>query len=457
MKINRIFREYAPDQLLLLPPDMREWLPEDHLVWFVREIVAELDLRAILTSYDGSRGGQPAYDPIMMTALLIYGYCVGMASSRKIERATYESVPFRVLAADQHPDHDTIAAFRHRHLEALGGLFVQVLQMCQRAGLVKLGRVALDGTKMKANASRHKAMSYGRMEGEIQRLETEVAKLLAEAEATDAAEDALYGKGKRGDELPAELKRRTDRIAKIRKAKSELEAEARERAEAEQAEYEKKVEAREARGGAGKPPRKPEETPDPKTQRNFTDGDSRIMPISTGGFQQCYNCQAAVDEKAQVIVAAEVTQNPCDMNELEPMVKAIEKNLNGKKPKKLLADSGYYSEAHVNFLNERGIDPYLATGRLKHDKKDLAPRGRIPKNADTKQRMARKLRTAKGRATYAARKKIVEPVFGQVKQARGLRDFLLRGFEKVLQEWRLICATHNLLKLAVARRQPSMG
>jgi transposase len=457
MSQKQTFRQYAPDQLLLLPPDIREWLPEDHLVWFVRDVVAELDLRAILATYDGSRGGQPAYDPTMMTALLVYGYCVGMASSRKIERATYESVPFRVLAADQHPDHDTIAAFRRRHLAALGGLFVQVLQMCRRAGLVKLGRVALDGTKMKANASRHKAMSYGRMDGEIERLEREVAQLLTEAEATDAAEDALYGNGKRGDELPAELKRRTDRIAKIRKAKAEIEAEARAKAEAEQAEYEKKVKAREARGGAGQPPRKPDPTPEAKAQRNFTDGDSRIMPISTGGFQQCYNCQAAVDETAQVIVAAETTQSPNDMNELEPMVEAIEKNLDGKKPKKLLADAGYYSEEHVKFLEARGIDPYLATGRLKHGEKELAPRGRIPKNAGAKWRMARKLRTAKGRATYAARKKIVEPVFGQIKQARGLRDLLLRGYEKVREEWRLICAAHNLLKLAGARWSPALG
>jgi transposase len=456
MRMNHTFREYAPDQLLLLPPDMREWLPEDHLVWFMRDVVAQLDLRAILATYDGSRGGQPAYDPTMMTALLVYAYCVGMASSRKIERAMYESVPFRVLAADQHPDHDTIAAFRQRHLEALGGLFVQVLQLCRRAGLVKLGRVALDGTKMKANASRHKAMSYGRMAGEIERLEAEVAKLLAEAEATDQAEDALYGKGQRGDELPAELKRRSDRIAKIRQAKAELEAEARQRAEAQQAEYEKKVEAREARGGAGKPLRQPDPTPDAKAQRNFTDGDSRIMPVATGGFQQCYNCQAAVDEQAQVIVAAETTQSPIDMNELEPMVEAIEKNL-GKKPKRLLADAGYYSEDHVKFLNERGIDSYLAPGRLKHGEKDLAPRGRIPKNANAKERMARKLRTAKGRATYARRKAIVEPVFGQIKQARGLRGVLLRGFEKVRQEWRLICATHNLLKLAGARWQPTAG
>jgi transposase len=451
MKMNQIFREFAPDQLLLLPPDMREWLPEDHLVWFVRDVVAELDLRAILTTYDNSRGGQPAYDPAMMTALLVYAYCVGTASSRKIERATYESVPFRVLTADQHPDHDTIAAFRRRHLAALGGLFVQVLDLCRRAGLVKLGRVALDGTKIKANASRHKAMSYGRMAGEIERIEGEVAQLLAEAEAADQAEDALYGKGKRGDELPKELKRRVDRIGKIRQAKAALEAEAHERAAAEQAEYEQKVAAREARGGAGKPPRKPDPTPEDKTQRNFTDGDSRIMPISSGGFDQCYNCQAVVDEAAQVIVAAEVTQSPIDMNELEPMIELMEENLDGQRPDQFLADAGYYSEAHVKFLESRGIDPYLATGRLRHGEKAPAAGGRIALGASAKEQMACKLRTVKGRATYARRKAIVEPVFGQIKQARGLCGVLLRGVEKVRDEWRLICATHNLLKLAGAR------
>jgi transposase len=455
MKTKQTFREYAPDQLLLLPPDMREWLPEDHLVWFVRDVVAELDLRAILAAYDGSRGGQPAYDPAMMTALLVYAYCVGMPSSRKIERATYENVPFRVLAADQHPDHDTIAAFRRRHLAALSGLFVQVLALCRRAGLVKLGRVALDGTKVKANASRHKAMSYGRMAGELERLEGEVADLLAEAEATDQAEDVRYGRGKRGDELPMELKRRISRIGKIRQAKAALEAEAGERAAAEQAEYEKKVAAREARGGRGKPPRKPNDKPDEKAQRNFTDPDSRIMPVASGGFGQCYNCQAVVDEAAQVIVAAVATQSPNDARQVEPMVAEMERNLNGDRPQQFLGDAGYFSEADVEFLEARGIDPYLATGRLKHGEKLAAPRGRIPKDATVKQRMARKLRTAKGRATYARRKAIVEPVFGQIKQARGLRGVLLRGLEKVRGEWLLICATHNLLKLAVAGWRPA--
>lgn len=455
MKMKRRFREFAPDQLLLLPPDMREWLPEDHLVWFVRDVVAELDLRAILAVYDASRGGQPAYDPAMMTALLVYAYCVGMPSSRKIERATYESVPFRVLSADQHPDHDTIAAFRRRHLAALSGLFVQVLELCRRAGLVKLGRVALDGTKLKANASRHKAMSYGRMAGELERLEQEVAELLKEAETVDAAEDARYGQGKRGDELPEDLKRREGRIAKIRQAKAALEQEALERAAVEQPEYEKKVAAREERGGAGKPPSKPSSEPDAKAQRNFTDPDSRIMPVASGGFEQCYNCQAVVDDKAQVIVAALATQSPNDARQLQPLVAEMEKNLNGTRPRQFLADAGYFSETDVEFLQTRGIDPYLATGRLKHGEKPVAPRGRVPKSATAKQRMARKLRTLKGRASYARRKAIVEPVFGQIKQARGLRGLLLRGLEKVRGEWLLICATHNLLKLAGSGWRPA--
>lgn len=298
------FKEYAPDQLLLLPPDLREWLPEGHLVWFIRDVVAEVDLRAIRATYDRSRGGQPAYDPQMMTGLLLYAYCVGMPSSRKIERATYEQVPFRVLSADQHPDHDTIAAFRQRHLQQLAALFVQVLGLCRRAGLVKLGHVALDGTKIKANASRNKAMSYGRMRDELERLELEVSDLLAEAEMTDRQEDKRYGKGQRGEELPEELRRRRSRIAKIREAKAALEAEARERAEGEQETYARKKQAwdnrKQRRGGT--PPRKPDPSVDPKAQRNFTDPDSRIMPVGSGqGFEQSYNAQAAVDERAQVI------------------------------------------------------------------------------------------------------------------------------------------------------------
>ena len=459
MSKRQKFKEYAPDQLLLLPPDMREWLPEDHQVWFIAEVVEQLDLRAIEAAYDGSRGGQPAYDPRMMTALLLYAYCVGMPSSRKIERATYEQVPFRVLSADQHPDHDTIAEFRRRHLEALAGLFVQVLAMCRRAGLVKLGHVALDGTKIKANASRNKAMSYGRMERELARLEQEVADLLAEAEAVDAEEDGRWGKRRRGDELPVELRRRTDRIAKIRQAKAALEHEARERARREQQAYEKKKQAwdnrKERRGGRA--PREPSAEVDPKAQRNFTDPDSRIMPLGSGrGFEQCYNAQAAVDSKAQIIIGARVTQSPIDAHQLKPMIETIERNLDGERPRRLSTDNGYCSEDHMEYLEGKRIDPYLATGKAKHGRRPApAPRGRIPNNATLTDRMARKLRTARGRAIYAKRKHIVEPVFGQIKQARGLRQLLLRGLGKAQGEWMLICTTHNLLKLSRSGFRPS--
>lgn len=456
MNKRRKFKEYAPDQLLLLPPDMREWLPEDHLVWMIADVVEELDLRAIEAAYDGSRGGQPAYDPRMMTGLLLYAYCVGMPSSRKIERATYEQVPFGVLSADQHPDHDTIAEFRRRHLAALAGLFVQVLAMCRRAGLVKLGHVALDGTKIKANASRNKAMSYGRMERELARLEQEAADLLGEAEAVDAEEDRRWGKGRPCDELPEQLRRRTDRIAKIRQAKAALEEEARERAGRAQEAYEKKKEAWKKRRG-GTEPREPSDQVDPKAQRNFTDPDSRIMPLGAGrGFEQCYNAQAAVDAKAQIIVGARVTQSPIDAHQLKPMIETIERNLDGERPRRLSADNGYYSEDHIEYLEGKQIDPYLATGKVKHGMRPApAPRGPIPKDATLTDRMARKLRTARGRATYAKRKHIVEPVFGQIKQARGLRQLNLRGLDKAKGEWALICTTHNLLKLARSGFRPT--
>lgn len=452
MRNRERFKEFAPDQLLLLPPDMREWLPADHLVWFIRDIVNELDLRAIRAAYDRSRGGQPAYDPRMMTGLLLYAYCVGMPSSRKIERATYEQVPFRVLTADQHPDHDTIAAFRQRHLKDLAALFVQVLAMCRRAGLVKLGHVALDGTKFKANASRNKAMSYGRMQAELDRLELEATDLLAEAEMTDRLEDERYGKGRRGDELPEELARRTSRIAKIREAKAALEAEARERAEREHKTYEEKKEAwenrKERRGGT--PPKKPDPAVDPRAQRNFTDPDSRIMPAGAGrGFEQGYNAQAAVDEHAQIILGSRVTQSPIDAHQLQPMIDVLEQTLEQDLPRRLSADRGFWSPLHPEYLKNKGIEGYIATEKVKHNAPHPTPppRGRIPKEATAMERMARKLRTRTGRAVYAKRKHIVEPVFGQIKQARGFRQVSFRGLEKVTAEWTLICLTHNLLKL----------
>jgi len=445
MKTQPNFRVYNPDQLLLLPPDLAQWLPEDHLVYFMRDVAGQLDLSDIYATYDGSKGGYPAYHPEMMVALLLYAYCVGMPSSRQIEKACKELIPFRVLTANQHPDHDTIAEFRRRHLKALAALFVQVLHLCQKAGLVKLGHVALDGTKVKANASKHKAMSYARMQKSVGELEAEVQRLLGEAEATDEAEDQRYGKGRRGDELPEELRFKQSRLAKIKEAKEALEREARERAEEQRREQEENQEGRDPRG---RPPKPPAEEPDAKAQRNFTDPDSRIMKDSaTKSFVQAYNCQAVVDSQSQVIVASQVTQQANDKGQLQALVEQVKANLH-ENPKQLSADYGYYSEENVGFLAEEGIDGYIAAGRQKHtDRGFRAPRGRIPQAATTKERMARKLQTIKGRGTYAKRKEIVEPVFGQIKQIRGFRQFLLRGFENVSAEWDMICLGHNLLKL----------
>jgi transposase len=439
---------------------MARWLPEDHLVYFIRDVERQLDLSAIYGSYDGTQGGNPAYDPGMMTTLLIYAYCVGVVSSRKIERATYESIPFRVLTADQHPDHDTIAEFRRRHLEALAVLFVQVLRLCRKAGLVKLGHVSLDGTKVRANASKHKAMSYGRMEKSVVELEGEVKRLLAEAEGTDTAEDNRYGRGRQDEALPEELRFKQSRLAKIKEAKEALEQEAREGAEAQRLEQAKKREDRDASGDhRGRPPKVPSERPEGKAQRNFTDPDSRIMKDgATKAFEQCYNCQAAVDGDSQVIVATRVSQETNDKKELKPVVETLKKNLDGAKPRQLTTDNGYFSENNVTYLAEEQIDGYLATGRIKHgDQLPVAPRGRIPKEASIKERMARKLRTVKGRAIYAKRKEVSEPVFGQIKHVRGFRQFLLRGVDKVCGEWDLICLGHNVLKLFRSGWRPAIA
>ena len=445
MKTQPNFRVYNPDQLMLMPLDLAQWLPHDHLVYFIRDVVGQLDLFRIYAAYDGSKGGYPAYHPEMMVALLLYSYCVGIPSSRQIERACKEAIPFRVLTANQQPDHDTVAEFRRRHLKALAALFIQVLHLCQKAGLVKLGHVALDGTKVKANASKHKAMSYARMQKSVAELNAEVQRLLQEAEATDQAEDQRYGKGRRGDELPEELRFKQSRLAKIKEAKEALEREAREKAEQQRREEEEKERKQNPRG---RPPKAPTEEPDPKAQRNFTDPDSRIMKDSaTKSFAQAYNCQAAVDSRSQIIVASEVTQQANDKEQVKPLVAQMVINL-GKNPKQLSIDNGYYSEQTVGYLAQEEIDAYVATGRLKHTEEiPSAPRGRIPGKATVKDRMARKLRTAKGRKIYARRKEIVEPVFGQIKNVRGFRQFLLRGKEKVSAEWNLICLGHNLLKL----------
>jgi transposase len=447
---NARFRLYNREQLSFLPIDMREWLPQDHLVYFILDTVDALDLSAIVSCYHNRKdGGQPPYHPSMMTSLLLYAYSTGNPSSRKIERATYESVAYRVLTADQHPDHDTIAEFRRYHLDALAGLFVQVLRLCQGMGMVQLGHVALDGTKVRANASKHKAMSYARIEKSEAELESEVLRLLSEAERQDGEDDALYDKGRRGESLPEELRRRTTRLAKIREAKRALEQEARAKAEAERAEYEKKKRAHEERNGRGSAPKPPCDKPAAKAQRNFTDPDSRIMKDgATKSFEQCYNAQVAVDATAQVIVACAVTQEANDKEQVKPMIEKIKSNTGGKKPRKMSADSGFYSETNLETLAKEEIDAYIATDRQKHDEKiPSAPRGRIPEDLSVKARMARKLRTVKGRATYSKRKIIVEPAFGQIKDARGFRRFSLRGLLGVTREWDLICLTHNLLKV----------
>lgn len=421
--MSKTYRPYEPDQILLLPPSVKDWLPTGHLAHFISELVEEsLDLKAITKVYEREERGYPPYHPVMMTKVLLYAYCMGLPSSRKIGKCLMEDVGFRMLAANNTPNFRTIADFRKEHLAALDGLFLQVLKLCQKAGMVKLGHVALDGTKMKANASKHKAMSYDRMKKDEARLAAEVKEFLRQAEETDAREDAEYGHDKRGDELPAELAFREGRLNKIREAKEALEREAREAGAAE---------------------------PKDKAQRNFTDPESRIMPSSSekGSFLQGYNCQAAVDDKHQVIVACDTTQQTNDSRQAKPMLEQVKKNT-GKVPDKVSMDAGYASEDNIIDVEAMGTEAFIATSRKKHGTAvPAAPRGRIPNKLSVLDRMRRRLLTKKGRAIYAKRKEIVEPVFGQTKRCRGFRQFLLRGLKKVKGEWSLICTTHNLLKL----------
>lgn len=439
------FLPYEPDKPLLLPRDMRKWLPDDHLALFISDLVDALDLTEIVAKYLHLEGGHPAYHPAMMVKLLFYGYCVGIRSSRRIEEKTYDDVAFRVLSCDTHPDHSRISDFRKRHLKEISRLFVQVLELCKESGLVKLGHVALDGTKVKANASKHKAMSYDRMKKREPELAGEVERLLAEAEALDDKEDKKYGKGKRGDQLPKELRFKQARLAKIRQAKQALEDQARQKA----------IDAGKADKDGNPPPggeagssKPPAGIPEDKEQRNFTDPESRIMlDGATKAFVQGFNGQAAVDCSSQVIVAADVSQQANDKQQIVPMVEQIEENL-GEIPDRVLADNGYFSEANVQYLAENHMEPLIAPERTKHtDNPAPAPRGRIPNEMSLVERMGRKLKTKEGKKTYSKRKESVEPVFGQIKEARGIRAFLLRGLEKVRGEWRLICLTHNILKL----------
>jgi len=440
--MSKSFRDWHLDQDLLFPPSVQDFVPAGHLARFVVGLVRDdLDLSAIYAGYSGEKG-QPPYHPAMMTALLLYGYAVGVYSSRRIARACGERVDFMSIVALDAPDFRTVSDFRKRHLKALEGLFVQVLKLCERAGLVRLGHVALDGTKVRANASKHKAMSYGRMAEREKELAAEVRGWLKAAETADAEEDRLYGADNRGDELPAWVADKQKRLEKIREAKAALEAEARAAAGKElgaaAAEDKRKAEGRKKPGRKAKPP---SGEPEAKAQRNFTDPESRVM-LARDGFIQGYNAQAAVDSTAQVIVAHGLVASQSDHDQLTALLDGIEANL-GRMPREASADSGFCSEANLAVLDERGIAGYVAVARAKHP--DKAKRKLLGPLTLT---MQKKLKRAGRRTRYRLRKQVVEPVFGQIKQARGFRQFLLRGIDKVRGEWAMLCTAHNLLKLA---------
>lgn len=443
------FRTIDRQTGFLLPPSVDEWLPEKHLARFVVEVIDGLDLRAMSGSYRGS--GSASYHPRMLLGILVYGYATGVFSSRKLERATHDSVAFRFIAANDHPDHDTIATFRRRFLEEIEALFVEVLLLAREMGVLKMGTIGLDGTKIHANASRHSALSYehaGKIEAQ---LKAEVAELLAKAEAADAA-DVLDGMS-----LPDELARREERLRKIAEARAKIEARARERQARELAEHEAKLAARAAKAAAtgkkpgGKPPQAPTEGPSPKDQINLTDEDSRIMPVAGGGFEQCYNAQAAVAAGSLLVVAADVVQAPNDKQQLEPMldkIEALPEELG--EAETLLADSGYFSAGNVEACEKAGIDPLIATGRQPHhpplaERFEQAPPA--PENPTPVEAMTHRLKTPEGRDLYALRKQTPEPVFGIIKSALGFRQFSLRGLDKARGEWSLVTMAWNIKRM----------
>ncbi len=488
-------RTYLPwdhSQTYLLPPSLTEWLPSDHLAYFVLDVVKGLDLRGILSADRGKDArGQKAYQPAMMVAVLVYGYCTGVFSSRRLEQATYVDVAFRVLSGNQQPHFTTINEFRRVHREALGGLFLQVLKLCRSAGLVKLGQVAVDGTKMQANASKHKAMSHVRMQAEEERLRAEIEGLLKSADEIDEREDALYGKGQREFELPEELKNRETRLKKIREAKAALEQEAREQRANElrkqakvreaaaqtlpkkrdakgQATAAKKArdKARELDGLDETPGRAPDELqkrtmevqtdgkPKPTSQRNFTDPESSIMP-GRHGFIQAYNCQAAVDAAHQIIVAADVTNQSVDNAHLGPLTEQIQCNTSAL-PAVMLADSGYWNPSVVAEVRARGVEVLVALKRERHRAPSTeGVTGPPPAELGDRDRMRWMLDTAEGRALYSRRKAVVEPVFGQIRVGQRFNRLSFRGLRAVSSEWKLVAACHNLLKLF--RLTPAMA
>ena len=451
---TKVFREWSPEQSALLPASKRDYLGDDHLAVFLLDLLPTLNFEPILAAYTDERG-QPPYDPRMMTVLLLYAYGQGVTSSRQIERRCREDLAFMYLTADARPDHDTICAFRRQHLDAFKQLFLATLRIAEEAGVLKLGRLALDGSKIRANASKHKAMSYARMPERQAALRGEIERLLAEADALDRAEDEQYGRGRRGDELPAELRDRATRRQRLREAQARVEAERkRELAAAKQAHLEQighaqqalEVEAREHARAEGKA--NPDAArPDAKAQRNFTDPESRIMKTADG-FQQCYNAQVAVTVGSQFVVAEDVVTAANDKQQLQPMVAQVLANVD--EPDGVIADSGYFSEANVQALEHRDgrpIEAHIAVERDRHGAPPTGPpRGRIPKGLSAADRMRRRLRTKGGRAIYALRKTTVEPVIGQIK-GRGFRRFSLRGLIEAKGEFHLVCAVHNLVKL----------
>jgi transposase len=443
------FIQYDRNQQYLLPPSVDEWLPEGHLARFVVEVIDQLDLSKLTRRYSGS--GSTAYHPAMLLALLVYGYASGTFSSRKIERATYDSVAFRFIAANHHPDHDTLAHFRKTFLVELEDLFVQVLALAQAMKLVKLGQISLDGTKIKANASKHKALSYGHIEKLEAQLREEVQALLKKAADVDQEELAD------GMDLPAEVARREDRLKALAEAKTQIAERVKERDEQAQKDYVEKLARRESLRATGKKPRGqepkvPEVGPQSKDQINLTDEESRIMP-SADGFIQGYNAQAAVDVDTMLIIATTLTQHTNDKQQIEPMLselQALPDTLG--KPDTLLADNGYFSKDNVQACVKQKITPLIALGREAHHlplKQRLAPDAPEPESADPLVNMTWKLTTQRGRTQYSKRKSTVEPVFGIIKQVLGFRQFSLRGLDAVTGEWKLVTMAFNLKRMQV--------
>lgn len=446
--MSKTFRPWDVEQQWLLPPSVRDLVPAGHLAHFVRDTVRdELDLSAIHSAYDEERGAPP-YHPTMMVALLLYAYSRGVYSSRRIAQGCQERVDFMAVTAMNRPDHRTIATFRRRHLKALGALFVQVLKLCRKAGLVQLGHVALDGTKVQANASLHKAMSYKRMREAEAKLAAEVAAWFAKAEATDTAEDAAHGPDRRGDEMPDWVANKAARLERLRAAKAALEAEAEAPPPAPSGDGEDGPGPSSGMMTSGRPQRGCDGGPPDRAQRNFTDPDSRIQPVRGGAVLAGYNAQIAVDAASQVILAQLVQTNAADRGALKPLLDRIRRTLRAN-PKEVSADAGYCDEANLALLARRRINAYIAPGRARHGQAHPAGRRRTRPGSRVAA-MALKLARAGRRSRYRLRKQTAEPVFGQVKHARAFRQFLLRSLEKVRDEWAMVCTGHNLLKLAKA-------